>query len=53
MLDRMDRFRDIIINKKNGLAEFIIDIYLISPKNHKLEKKKGKLSAMEIIKMFN
>lgn len=53
MLDRMDRFRDIVINKKNDLAEFINDIYLISPINHKLEKKKDKLSSMEIIKMFN
>ncbi len=53
LLDRIDRFRDIVINKKNNLTEFIIDIYLISPLNHKLEKKKGTLSAMEIVKMFN
>jgi hypothetical protein len=53
ILDRMDRFRDIVINKKNDLTEFIMDIYLISPINHKLEKKKSKLSSMEIIKMFN
>lgn len=52
MLDRMDQFRDVVINKTNNLVEFINDIYLLSPRNHKLEKKKGKLSTMEIIGMF-
>ena len=53
MLDRMDKFRDIVIDKTNDLIQFINDIYIISPTNHRLEKKKGKLSTMEIINIFN
>lgn len=53
LLDRMDRFRDIVVNHKNDLSEFINDVYFISPINHKLEKKKGQLSSMEIITMLN
>lgn len=52
MLDRMDKFRCIVINKTNDLTEFINDIYLISPKNHQLESKKDKLGTIEIIEAF-
>ena len=50
--NRLKDFQNAIAKGYWSILKFVKDIIEISPKKHKLEKKKNQLSSLEILMMF-
>lgn len=46
---KMGEVRDVFLDRKGNITEFMRDFYSLTRKKHLLEKKKGKLTSLEIL----
>ncbi len=46
---KMREVKDVFLDRKGNIAEFMRDFYSLTRKKHLLEKKKGKLTSLEIV----
>ncbi len=52
LIDRIDKLREAIYKGVDEIKIFILKIYYMTPRNHKLEKKKKSCSSIDIIYLF-